>query len=605
MRRALVLAAALLAAGCGSHRKVVVLGFDGCDPVLLRRFIDSGKLPNFARLEKLGGLYPLATTNPPQSPVAWATFNTGLDPGGHGIFDFIHRDPKTLTAVPSLTSIEAGQSKLLRDGRPFWEYLEDHHVPATLLKVAAHFPPNGSQGRILTGMGTPDLLGSYGTFTFYHEGPAREIQGGQDVPVQAVNNKIRASLIGPEESHADLTAHTGPEGTTLVEIPGSRRILKPGEWSDWLPVQFPKARGIVRFYLKSAHPFQLYASPINIDPARPVQPISTPGSFSNHLAQCCGAFYTQGMAEDSKALASGVLNDTAYLQQAQTVFDETKRLLEQGLKEYQEGFFFGYLSSTDLQSHLYYNAIDPEHPGYTAEKNARFGHVIEDAYIQADGLLGMALAKVDAGAPDTTVLVISDHGFAPFRRSFDLNSWLIEQGWQQGAKGQPLQKLDWAHTRAYAVGFNGLYLNLQGREAQGIVAPADKDALLDEISRKLLEVRDPKSGQTVILHVYRSQDIDQGPHLETAPDLVIGYRRGFRGSWESALGENRGEVLIDNLEHWSGDHLIDPTEVPGILVCSQKLKLTDPALRDLAPTLLQRFHIAPPASMRGRNLLED
>ena len=610
----LCLGLALLLGGCRPgappppRPQVVVLGFDGCDPSLLRRWIDQGKLPNFQRLERLGGLWPLATSNPPQSPVAWATFNTGLDPGGHGIFDFVQRDPQSLRAVPSLTAIEAGRSRLLRDGRPFWESLEEHEVPATLLKVAAHFPPTGQRGRVLSGMGTPDLLGTYGTFTYYHEGPAgkQSLTGGQDVPVESVEGRVRASLIGPEDSRAELTACVSSNTEAAVlEIPGSRRVLKPGEWTDWLPVQFPQASGIVRFYLKSVRPFQLYASPINIDPARPAQPISLPEDYSAHLCRCCGPFYTQGMAEDSKALAAGVLDDPAYLQQSQTVFQETRGLLEQGLREFRTGFFFGYLSSTDLQSHLYWNAIDEGHPGYTAEKAAKYGRVIEDTYLQADGLLGMVLHKVDPSDPRTTVFVLSDHGFAPFRRSFDVNTWLVQQGWLRLEPGQPLQNADWSKTRVYAVGFNSLYVNLQGREAQGVIAPQDREALLAEVTRRLLALRDPQTGESAVVQVYRSQDINQGPHFQQAPDMVVGYRRNFRASWESALGQVRGTVWQDNREHWSGDHLIDPSQVPGVLLCSKKIRQADPHLRDLAPTFLRQFDIAPPSEMKGRNLLEE
>jgi predicted AlkP superfamily phosphohydrolase/phosphomutase len=160
----------------------------------------------------------------------------------------------------------------------------------------------------------------------------------------------------------------------------------------------------------------------------------------------------------------------------------------------------------------------------------------------------------------------------------------------------------WGKTTAYAVGFNALYLNLQGREPEGTVAPRDKKRLLEEISQKLLQVTDPKTGQTVVLHVYPQPD---GPHSDRSPDLVVGYRKGYRVSWQTAIGDSRGTLLEDNLEHWSGDHLIDPTEVPGVLLCNHKLRLTDPQLRDLAPTFLKLYKITPPAVMQGRSLLEE
>jgi predicted AlkP superfamily phosphohydrolase/phosphomutase len=587
-----VLLLALLCTGCGTHKRMIVLGFDGCDPTLLQQYMAQGKLPNFQRLRQRGGMWKLGTTAPPQSPVAWATFDTGLDPSGHGIFDFVQRDPKTMTPVASMTSSEGGTSHLLRDGKPFWAVLSEHGVPATLQKVPADFPPGDDGGQVLTGMGTPDLLGTYGTFTFYTETPvALGIRGGQEVPVASINGTVRASLIGPVNSSLPLTATTS-SNSILLDVDGQKQILKQGEWTEWERVHFEPAAGMVRFYLKSVHPFQLYASPINIDPNDPVVPISSPRRYASRLADDCGPFYTQGMAEDSKAVSAGVLDDPAYLQQSGFVFDDTERLFRQALREFKTGFLFTYLSSTDLQSHLYWNCIDPTHPGYRADRAKRYGHVIEDVYIRADAMLGEALAADDG---HTTFFVLSDHGFAPFKRSFDLNAWLRREGYLFMQPDQPLQNADWSRSSAYAVGFNGLYLNLAGREAHGIVTDR---SLLDTIAAKLLALRDHR--RPVVLHCYPPKP---GPHQSQAPDLVIGYARGYRASWETALGQTRKELFEDNLDHWSGDHLMDPSVVPGVLLCSRPITVADPTLLDLAPTFLAYFGIPALPAMHGRNLL--
>lgn len=591
-----------LCLGCSQRpaQRVIVLGIDGCDPQLLQQFMDEGKLENFSRLKEMGSFRTLGTSNPPQSPVAWATFTTGLDPGGHGIFDFIHRDPETMLPVPSLTKVEDGKAVLRRQGRPFWAYLEENGVPSTLLKIAANFPPDGLPGKVLTGMGTPDLEGSYGTFSYYTsapEEPPEDLSGGRFVPIALRDGVARASLVGPPKEPLALTIRAGHD-TALIEVGEQRMLLKVGEWSEWLPVEFPSAHGIVRFYLKSASPhLQLYASPMNLDPCAPAQAITSPDSFSRHLCRCCGRFYTQGMPEDTKALVHGVLDDEQFLGQNELVLEERRRLFAQGISEFEEGLFFFYLSTPDILSHLYWNTLDPQHPGYTQDRSSGYATAIESAYLEADSFLGEALKELDE---NTVLLVLSDHGFAPFYRSFGLNAWLKQEGYlASDASGHTR----WGQTRAYGIGFNGLYLNQVGREAEGTVDAAQREALLEEVSEALLAWKDPETGGSVVRRVYRAEEIYAQDFRERAPDLVVGYERGYRASWQTVLGRSDGAVVEDNLEPWSGDHLIDPEVVPGILLCNKKIEDEAPDLTDIAPTILARFGIAKPEAMRGHDLL--
>lgn len=603
MKRWILLLLLALTWGCNQTPKprVIVLGIDGCDPVLLQRFMEEGKLPNFQRLAEQGDFRNLGTSNPPQSPVAWATFTTGLDPGGHGIFDFIHRDPQSMSLVPSMSKLtESGEAVLLRQGQPFWAYLTRAGVPATLLKIAANFPPKGLPGQVLTGMGTPDLEGSYGTFTYYtsaQESPPEDLSGGRFVPVEERDKLIRAALIGPGEDTLPLEISRAEE-SALIVAGGQSLILNSGEWSDWIPLSFPSGPGMVRFYLKEIRPeLKLYASPINIDPCRPLQAVSNPDSFSRHLCRCCGRFYTQGMPEDTKALVHGVLADEEFLQQSDLVIEERHRLFQQGISEFREGLFFFYLSTPDIVSHLYWNTTDPSHPGYTEERAQGFARAIEEAYLEADSFVGAAL---EASQGDTTLLVLSDHGFAPFYRSFGLNAWLQSQGYLQ----REGQVTDWSQTQAYGAGFNGLYLNLKGRESQGIVSNAEREALLTQLSEQLLALRDPKNGKAVIRQVYRSEEIYSGDYVEQSPDLVLGYNRGYRASWQTVLGQTEGGLLADNLEPWSGDHLMDPEVVPGVLLCNKPLPAGEAKLIDIAPTILRRFSLDIPAAMKGRDLFQ-
>lgn len=600
----LLLLGLLFLTGCRTKpkKKLLILGIDGCDPRLLTQFMDQGKLPNFQRLEEMGGFRELATVNPPQSPVAWATFTTGLDPGGHGIFDFIHRDPQTLQVVPSLTKVEDGRAVLLRDGPPFWQYLEDKGIPATLIKVPANYPPDRLPGKVLSGMGTPDLLGSYGTYTYYttsSDPRPPDLSGGRFIRLRGDSGEISAILEGPQGEPVPLMI-VAEEGACLILYQDQEVLLKTGEWSNWVPVGFQAGLGMVRFYLKSSKPLRLYVSPINMDPCDPALPVSSPRSFAGHLCQSCGPFYTQGMPEETKALTEEILEDGEFLAQNRLVIEERRRLFEQSLKDFDDGLLFFYFSTPDILSHLFWNTVDPNHPGYTKERAEKFGAVIESAYTEADHLVGEALEKMDSR---TTLLVLSDHGFAPFYRSFGLNAWLAREGYLSQS-GESLQEVNWSRTKAYGVGFNGLYLNLQGRENLGRVSADEKEGLLSELVEKLEAVRDPRTGEKVIRKVYRSPQIYSGSHLIEAPDLVVGYEPGYRASWESVLGSAQGEILEDNKNAWSGDHLITPDAVPGVLLSTAPLSQGPCDLVDLAPTVLKFFSLTPPSSMTGKSVLK-
>jgi predicted AlkP superfamily phosphohydrolase/phosphomutase len=206
--------------------------------------------------------------------------------------------------------------------------------------------------------------------------------------------------------------------------------------------------------------------------------------------------------------------------------------------------------------------------------------------------------------------VLSDHGFAPFRRSFNLNTWLLNNGYVTrkadagGDSSEPFADVDWSRTRAYGLGINGLYLNVRGREREGMVDPAEADALLREIRQKLLEVRDPKDGSQVITRIDLASEVYQGPYARTGPDALVGYNRGYRSGWKTILGAFPAEVLEDNTNPWSGDHCMDFTKVPGVLLSNRKIEAQAPALTDMAPTILSEFGIAKTKDMMGQSVLQ-
>ena len=626
--------------GSAGGKKLIILGIDGMDPDLLTKFMAEGKMPNFARLAQQGSFRKLTTSIPPQSPVAWSNLITGMNAGGHGIFDFIHRDPKTFQLYFSTSKVEgpkhswqignwvvplgSGSAEQLRHGKAFWEFLDDRGIPNFVYRIPANFPPISAKGKTLSGMGTPDLRGTYGTFTFYTDDAtavAGAVEGGEVVQVEAKDNRVSSNLMGPGNTfRKDSPPATEPfavdvdplEPVARIHFQNQNFVLKEGEWSGWVPIEFQlmpiigNVKGICRFFLKQAHPrFQLYVSPINIDPSNPALPISTPSSYSRDLAKEIGPYHTQGIAEDTKALSAGVLDDKEYLEQAQAVLADHRRAFDVEFPKFKDGLFFFYFSSLDLNAHMMWRLTDPSHPAYDAALASQYGTALEQFYQQLDQVLGEVLAKIDN---DTTLLVLSDHGFAPYRRSFNLNTWLLQNGYiTLKADGvpdanEPFAEVDWSHTRAYGLGLNGLYVNMRGREREGIVESTQADDLLGEIRQKLMEVRDSKDNSQAITRVDVASEAYQGPYARTGPDALVGYNRGYRAGWKTILGAFPPDIFEDNANPWSGDHCMDYTKVPGVLLTNRKIDAQNPALTDIAPTILAEFGIAKTQEMKGQSL---
>ena len=607
-----------------------MLGFDGFDYQLTRELIAQGRLPNLARLAQSGSFTPLGSSIPPQSPVAWSTFITGTDPGEHAIFDFIHREAKTLTPYLSTTRTEGaertlkigkyqfpltgGKIELLRRGHAFWEPLEDRGVETTIVRMPANFPPTGKATRELSGMGTPDLLGGYGTFSFFTSEPfafgGRSLSGGVVVPVDAASGVVRASIEGPDNPFLVQPEKTRAEFVCYIDASrkyvklvagGEERLLKVGEWTDWVPLElkmaaFQTLHAEARFYLKRLDPyFELYASPLDLDPLNPALPISTPNSYAAELAKANGRFYSQGLPEETKALKTGVFTRDEFLTQAKIAGDEVRGQFRHVLDGFRDGLLFYYFGNVDQVSHMLWRARDPGHPAYDAAKDAPYAHVIEDLYVGLDQVVGDAAQRL---GPSDLLVVMSDHGFTSWRRSFHLNSWLRDNGYL-AVRNPYLREdpgnfgnVDWTRTRAYALGLNGLYINVKDREESGSVAPADRAALAREIAAKLLAVVDPATSQPAITKVFQREE---AYHLrgteDIAPDLIVGYAKGTRGSDESALGGLPPEVIVNNTDEWSGDHCMDPDAVPGVLFTSRTLSKPAPNLQSLAAAIVAEFGV--------------
>ncbi len=634
---------AFLLAACGARHianypALIVLGIDGMDPGFLEAHW--ADLPNLDRLRHDGEFQRLATTMPPQSPVAWSTFITGTDPTQHGIYDFVSRNPRTLLPFSSLGETEPaagisigsyriplGSPKVhtFRRGAAFWETLKQRGIPVTLVKVPMDYPPEADAGAALSGLGVPDMQGTFGTFTFFTDDPsvtgdaslmesARAVSGGRIVPVRVENRRAVLRVSGPanpfrsdaRQTAVGMTVDIDPaqpvarftlgnpaSGTaspgTSASASATAFILREGEWSDWVQAEFPliagmpSARGMFRVYAQQlAGGFRVYVSPVNIDPSSPEAKISAPSTYSASLARSAGLYYTQGIPEDTSALRQHVFRRAEYLAQSRIASHEQLALLKQSVTDFRGGFLFFHFFGVDQDSHMLWRKFDAD---------------LLETYRMVDDAIGW----VRGHSGNATLVVMSDHGFSTFNRAVNLNTWLLSQGYLKLRRPisedahDLLANADWSRTQAYAMGLNSLYLTSgtgppAGPRAEGATrdsnrnAPDQAAAVLTEIAARLKAFRDPDTGAPVVTSVWE-------PHSRSAyaPDLIAGYAPGYRCSWDAALGGISRAIVEDNQDEWIGDHCIDPQFVPGVLLVDRKSGLANAALQDLPAWILARF----------------
>jgi predicted AlkP superfamily phosphohydrolase/phosphomutase len=608
--------------------KVIVLGLDGLEPKIVDRLLRAGDLPHLARLSAEGGYSRVATTCPAQTPVAWSTFATGTNPGGHGIFDFIRRDPQTHLPDLGLNRYERPSAFLppravnLRRGTPLWELLSAAGVPSTVLRCPCTYPPVPLRGRMLSGMGVPDLRGGLGTATFFTT--ATDVcpgEGESVVRLPATGSVLATQLPGPRSPKTgaplpcELTLQPDrAAGRLLLHCQGQTLELRPSRWSDWLRVRFKvgllqSLRGKVRFHLVRLAPqLELYASPVNFDPEAPPFPISAPADYAADLRRAVGDFHTTGMIEDHGALNNGRLDESAYLEQCADIWRERERMMLHELGRLDEGFFFCLFDTPDRVQHMLWRFHDDNHPAGGGDAPKGLRRAIDDQYRACDAAVGHALEFAD----DRTLFVaLSDHGFGRFQRGVHLNTWLYEQGLlklkegvRPGAEaGDFFREVDWGRTRAYALGLSGIYLNLRGREEGGVVAPEEAEKLKQDIAAALTGLRDGERGGAPVRRVLPREQVYAGPYAHESPDLMVHFAKGYRVSWGTALGGVPEGCFEDNRKKWSGDHIIDPSLVPGVLFLNRPFRGDGARLVDLAPTILHALGVPKGPAMEGDSLL--
>ena len=649
MKAIFSLALVLLGLACSpiprsSDFRVIVLGFDGVDPDLIEEWMEH--LPNIRKLSQTGSLLSLGTTNPPQSPVAWASFATGLNPGKHGIFDFLRRDPSTY--FPDIGLVEVEKPRFLfgflpirwarhknnRRGVSFWEHLDQSGLRTTNLRIPVEFPARPlSHGRTLSGLGVPDVRGTWGTF-FYLATDITQWDlgdtefGGRMVEMEGGDGSYRARVDGPVDPRgdgvlripADMDVELNEDSTAVnIRVQGREETVQEGQWSDWFHFQFQagplmKIRGISRFYVLETFPeIRLYLMPISPDPAAPSIPLSYPEDFAASWVTSLGNYKSLGWVHETWGLNEEQIGEQVFLEDLFRNMNTLERMLFASLQQQDDvSLITAVFTATDSVSHMFYRLIDPEHPRYQKDLALGYGNAIRRVYQRMDSTIGRVLEVL--GEQDI-LMVVSDHGFHSWSKEFNTNSWLLESGFMAlkggGEQGQESDRggsffpnVDWSRTRAYALGLGHIYINLKGREGQGVVEPGQEfRELVDAIRAQILEYRDPETKESVVQNVYLPRSIYSGDQIEHAGDLQLSFKSGYRTSWQTSLGAVPNHVLVANLKKWSGDHSAsDVSDTAGVFICNRPIKEDHPDILDIAPTLYRLFDVEIPAEVDGRPL---
>jgi len=625
--------------------RVVVLGFDGVDPDLVSRWIDY--LPNIQNLSKTGTLTSLGTTNPPETPVAWSSFATGMNPGKHGIFDFLRRDPETY--FPDIGLLSVKKPKFLfgflpiskpkitnnRKGIPFWKHLDASGIATMNLRMPLAFPPEDLDvGSTWSGLGVPDVRGTWGTF-FYFASDLTQWDlsdtefGGRLIKLELEDNLARAVLDGPTDPRTQdyarleipLEIELNPDSTAVaIRLQNQEQTVEEGRWSEWFHFEFSAGpfvslRGISRFYVLETFPeLRLYLMPICFDPAGPPVPISAPERFSASLARQFGDFKTLGWIHETWGLNEERIDEGIFLDDLFRNMTHLEQVLLDVLDQDEASLYTAVFLATDHVSHMFYRLIDPKHPRYDEALSKEYGDAILRVYQKMDSVIGKVIDRLKE---NDILLIVSDHGFHSFRKEFNTNTWLVRNGFMRlkdSVGSNDIKKLsdmfsggsffpnvDWSQTKAYALGLGHIYINLKGRESQGIVEPEGEYLkVIDEIREKIIQHRDPDTGEQVLHSTYFRDDIYTGSEVVHAGDIQLTFSSGYRTSWQTSLGGVPEHIVVANLKKWSGDHCAsDPADTKGFLVSNRKLVSADPNLIDIAPTLYSFFDIPIPEEVDG------
>ncbi len=572
--------------------KLVILGIDGMDPDVYKFLLNCGEMPVLGAIEEKSGFRKLLTSNPPQSPVSWTSIATGTDPGKHGIFDFLKRDPLKYTLELSLFGIKKykGGVKYVSHVQfpSVFERAMEAGIHVTLLRWPLTFPapetlPNGS--RLISGMGVPDLLGTLGRYTFYtaDKSITEKDKHGRIVYITPEEGVVNTEIYGPryfgwkgmKESSHPMTIEKTSKGLKVL-LSDTTLQLENEVWSPHVIINFSagltgKISAVTRMVCVRAEPFtSLFVLPMQIFPKDTDLPLSSPRAFAGELWEKTGPYLTLGMPEDTNGLKDNLISASIFLKLCEDVFDERERMLNAALDKFDSGVFACVFDTLDRIQHMFWN---DRAENMNLSETTGPTDIVADWYRRIDAMVGRVIQRIGA---ETPLLIVSDHGFTSLDKYVHLNSWLAQKGFivfKTGNKegGAFFDNVDWSKTRAYAIGFNSVYINKKGREGKGIVETDGIVPLCDDLINKLLEWTE--NGRAVVKQVYKSKEIYSEDQPDNCPDLVVGYQKGYRASKQTVLGEApAGRLISSNIEHWCGDHCCDPSFVPGVLFGTNSLK---------------------------------
>ena len=528
-----------------------------------------------------------------------------------------------------------------RQGIPFWEVAGNAGKKARVVQIPVTFPATDfHDGQLLSGLGVPDMSGRVGKpfyFTseldFHRGGSSNEFsidvvqlednKGAIDTHIQGPPNRLFGNppyiMIPMRITVAD------DRNSITIEESGQKVTLRPGEWSGWTEFVFPfnpliRLHGVSRFHLISSQPeVRLYLSPINFDPRHlpPGFKISTPASWAPQLAKDFGLYKTIGWQIDTWAISEGFASEQMFWDDMTWSVAQDRKMFDAFLSA-DDDLLVQQFEFPDRVGHVFWRLMDPQHPAYNAALVPQWGDALLRAYQLMDSIVGDAMRAAEA--QHAVLIVLSDHGFASFRKSVNYNTWLVMNGYlslKSGVQvkkrnvemlfdqGQFWENVDWSKSRAYAMGLGEVYINLRGREEHGIVEPgAEYDALKAELKKSLLTMTDPENGEHPVRRVLAREEIYRQFDPNMIPDLFVTNNDGYRVSWQTSLGGIPKDLIEPNKQPWSGDHCsVDPEIVKGIFFYNRKLS-TDraPYIADIYPTVLGLLGVKPPYQLDGVEL---
>ena len=595
--------------------KTVILGFDSFDPSIFERMAGQGQLPHLTKLMEAGGYARLEVSSPPQTEVSWTCIATGTDPGNHGIFDFVLRDPNSYIPYVSILPMK---KTALGEGfvppyttKTFFEEAAGMGYPATALWWPAMFPARPDLPvNTLPGLGTPDIRGQLGVGTLFTTEDETKKKTAVARLADSGAGRFSGTLSGPTvKGRSGVTTATLPvtvealDATRARLIVGDQKIeLKLGQWSDIVELKFKAGpffniHAIARFILTElGGAVRVYSLPLQIHPLHSAWHYASSPAFAKSLWTKVGPYLTLGWPQDTTGLEEGCISDEQFLALCDTIFDRRVQIFFHLLDQFKEGVLASIFDDLDRVQHMFYhNRLD----------------VAQAWYKKLDDFVGEVGARLNG---KHRLLVLSDHGFSVFKHKVHLNRWLAEQGWlvlKDGASEGSLAEVDWTRTKVYAVGLNSLYLNVSGREGQGTVAAQDIEPLLAEVQKKLQDWIGP-DGNAVVERARLKHEVYTGPYSRLGPDLVVGYAPGYRASSETGLGKVPALTVEPNTGHWGADHCVDADLVPGVIFANRDLRdFGAISFRDI-PFLaigkhLDQSHVKPPSQSgpQGQKDLEE